>query len=99
MSICEDWGIDPNRRVTCEKCGHVWGPLGPGCPMCAMRDMQKAFQPKWIKRSEKLPKEEAWVLGYCCNAGVVITKCYPWDEEPLPPTITHWMPLPEPPAV
>lgn len=48
MSIAEDWGIDPNRKFTCPK-GHEWGPIGPGCPLCAWDEA--------VERQAKINKE------------------------------------------
>ena len=50
MSICEDWGIDPNRRFACEKCGKEWGPIGPGCPFCAAADMTRFVAPSTLQK-------------------------------------------------
>ena len=69
------------------------------------------FEPKWIPVTERLPENDVPVLLSCkCGAGAYIcdgfhTEKYStiiknWDDYScvaIEDTITHWMPLPQPP--
>lgn len=75
-------------------------------------DLKSAFLPadvepvrRWIPCSERLPEingEAASYLAYVPSFGAVdIADYHPdvdeWDVMGLPVTVTHWLPLPEPP--
>lgn len=66
--------------------------------------------PSWISVEERLPETETWVLcwyvdidgdkwhtvGKLLKDGIWVVDIYETDE-PEYYTVTHWMPLPEPP--
>ena len=61
---------------------------------------------RWIPCSERLPESctDATYLAYVPSFGAVdIADYHPdvdeWDFMGLPVTVTHWMPLPEPPEM
>lgn len=61
---------------------------------------------RWIPCSERLPESctDATYLAYVPSFGAVdIADYHPdvdeWDFMGLPVTVTHWMPLPEPPKM
>jgi hypothetical protein len=63
---------------------------------------------EWISVKDRLPEERKDVLAYFSEAGYYVTSWFKWDTMPEPlwsPAIpawgkvTHWMSLPEPPAM
>ena len=62
----------------------------------------EANKPRWIPVTERLPEISTWVLTYRPTLEAIwpafLTSAGDWiDEDGIPPEITHWMPLPEPP--
>ena len=56
---------------------------------------------EWISINDKLPERNGRYLTHCCVGGrslvciLYYNKYYGFDED----TVTHWMPLPEPPKM
>ena len=48
----------------------------------------------WISVEDKLPEQLCICLGYGCGEYNIV---HTGNEGWLPPYLTHWMPLPEPP--
>jgi hypothetical protein len=78
--------------------------------VCAIKLLEKEtisptldLAPKWISVKDRLPEEEKEVLCYLGNAlgkGIVVAfrRHGDWYFDGWKcPTVTHWMPLPEPP--
>lgn len=59
---------------------------------------------KWISVKDRLPKIEEIVLAYapqwCSDESIVLTYDGEWYDYNgvLVDSVTHWMPLPEPPS-
>ena len=60
-----------------------------------------SVQPKWIPVTERLPENGRWVLVYGRNWAIPIMAFHEsdaWiDDQFEKHSVTHWMPLPEPP--
>ena len=62
--------------------------------------------PKWISVSERLPEYGSNVLAFCSNGSVELRSYFGFFEKALRvklnkivlAEVTHWMPLPQPPA-
>lgn len=61
----------------------------------------KQVASKWIPVTERLPEYEQEVLTYRGESGISVERMFPgamWDlDYDLIDSVTHWMPLPEPP--
>lgn len=97
-----NWTLTQFPGVT-EALNHVEGGL------VGIRTVESQI-PRWISVEERLPETETWVLcwyvdidgdkwhtvGKLLKGGIWAVDIYEMDE-PEYYTVTHWMPLPEPP--
>ena len=91
------------RRISDQVLGSPMPEMKTNDPKC-MRDA--VDKQRWIPCSERLPESctDASYLAYVPSFGAVdIADYHPdvdeWDFMGLPVTVTHWMPLPEPPEM
>lgn len=56
---------------------------------------------QWISVEDRLPELGIWVLTFDGASGIWIGYCFDgvWIIQGAISTVTHWMPLPEPPEV
>lgn len=59
-----------------------------------------ASAPKWISVKDMLPEQGEIVLVYVIDYGITtsLMNCFGEWSSFLNETVTHWMPLPEPPG-
>ena len=94
--------------LVCLGCGREHNCGVHGCAI--IREAVEALRetPKWISLADQHPEPGVWVLA-CC--GPIVCEAYTdingyfhripqehWPGEDSPYPVTHWMPLPEPPA-
>lgn len=59
---------------------------------------------RWICADDRLPEEDVWVLTLQTD-GYMVVNCIDFEGEwcsndhGFTPTVTHWMPLPDKPAI
>lgn len=68
---------------------------------CHVEAIEKALTPRWIPTSERLPPEREGVLAYVIGVRFIgwrIGNEWFFVDGTIPvETVTHWMPLPDPP--
>lgn len=70
---------------------------------CEAIDGTVAFG-RWIRAEERLPDEDVWVLTLQTDGDMVVN-CIAFEgkwcsnDHGFIPTVTHWMPLPDKPAI
>ena len=87
---------------TCNSCTHFgacskWTdfPKQCGVPVCA----SFAQQSEWISVEDRMPPALGKVLVYSPILGVYMTCYTAYSPSFAEPSVTHWMPLPEPPEM
>ncbi len=62
----------------------------------------QAAAPQWVSVKDRLPEKDTWVLSLEADKSMRVN-CLASDDEwycddhGFVPTVTHWMPLPQPP--
>lgn len=106
------WHVVSRDGFTNEELWKVYEEIvPPDSPADHIADFGKMVETRWISVSERLPERGQFVLSYSPGYSHVIAECDrgEWrsahsDSETGEPwlrdagTVTHWMPLPEPPV-
>lgn len=88
--------------LVCVGCGHEHNCSIHGCAVVkAAADVLEAREEKWISVKNRLPEKQQRVIVRCKTVGTtvgwIMFDGWVTDLGDGGDTVTHWMPLPEPP--